>query len=586
VNSFRYSPLQRYVVQPLATGLSIVALMACNSQTTPALTAANPDSYMPDPLEHNSTESSATLDLSNDALVAPSAPTLQITASPGELVLTWSEREDTESIAIYRYDASKGPEQKLDINIDPLSKQLNLPSLTHLRAWHRVQFRVEMCSRTDCISSQRVAIAGLTPQTLTQLKPSVFIKNERYAQDIASNDDTSVFAVTRPLEGAIDIHIKADKSWVNTQRLRFSNLPLSTTRQIHVALSANGDVIVASISDPANGDDTQIRILERLGEAWIETQQLQVNSPGNATEVAGTAINSSPNPQSTSDRALLLSASGDRLLLRIKNTVSLLERRPLGWSVIEISQSEAMTAENSDQITSSNLLDRYPVTMPLLAISASSTLHRLFTLHKKEQQIWLVQWQENTDPDSITYWQPGTPHLVSAIDTGRDIHLSSSDQGDKIAVAGWEDSLLSHHTPVMWRFSVNPDEFMVTGSAGTLTTSLTLLDSLRLAPTQHTQATLRFTADHSLENLAFGWQTEENADAGTLQDAHLFTYSYHPATRQWLTALELPEAIPTLAKQAFAGKVVMSANGNALLLGPTHSAGGPSLTNGGALVLH
>lgn len=573
MNTFNFSALKRYALRPLLKGLGIVALVACNAQPAPDLQAASSAENKPGTLTQNSTASSNTADLNNDSLIAPSEPVLEITASAGELALSWSERDNTQIVSIYRHDASKGLEKRLDIDIDPSSTQLSLPSQTHLSAWHRVQYRVELCSDTDCVSSQRVAILGLAEQTLTHVRPAVFIKNEPYAQDIAINENASVFAVTRPLEGSIDIYIASVNQWLMTQHLRLNGLTLSTTRQIQLSASANGNVIAALISDSSTQDKAQIRILERLGEAWIETQQLPMNLLDNTSLSSGMAITASPQVTLTAQRSLQLSSQGDRLLLRINNNVALYAQGPLGWARIAslgepITATEKTAAENSEQNPPPDVFSTNPsVTMSLLAVSASASLHRLFTLHEKEQQLWVTQWLESTEQDLPTHWQPGTSILVSGIDASHDIHLKSTEQGDRIAIAGWEDTRLTLRTPVMWRFSVHPIDSTLPVSNNVLTPALNVIDSLRLSPTRQAQASLRFTSDSNLENLAFGWQSEENADTGALADAHLITYSYHTPTRQWLTAMELPEAIPTLAKQNFVGKVVMAADGNTLLLG-------------------
>jgi len=296
----------------------------------------------------------------------------------------------------------------------------------------------------------------------------------------------------------------------------------------------------------------------------------------------------SPDTVLTNQRALHLSSQGDRLFLRINNSMSLYERGSLGWVSIESPGESTLATENSEQAPSSNELSHNPKgAMRLLAVSTSASLHRLLTLYESEQQVWLIQWQESIGHDLLTHWLPGTPILVSGLIASHDISLMSNDQGDKVAIAGWEDSGLELHTPVVWRFNINETDIAATGSDNLSTHSLSVLDSLRLSPSRQTNANLQFSSDSSLTNLAIGWQSEENADAGTLKDATLVTYSYHAATRQWLTALELPGNITTLAKQqTFAGKVVISADGSTLLLGSSGFSQGLNPDSDGVLVLH
>lgn len=529
MNTFHYSALIRYARQSLVTAMCSVALIACSSEPAPGLAAASSAQSTPSDLSQTPGEPSPSVDLSNDALSPPGEPLLKIEAMPGELVLSWAANEDTQAVSIYRYDASKGSERKLDIAIDPASTQLYLPSKTHLRAWHREQFRVELCTDTDCVSSRRVAIMGLAAKTLAHLKPGVLIKNERYGEDFALNENASVLAISRPLEGSVDIHIKPDNQWVLTQRLHLSNLSVSSTRELHLALSGAGDVMAVLISDPSTPGSFEIRMLERLGEAWIETQQLLATSNDDAL---------------TNEVTLQLSALGDRLLLSVNNTISLFVDGSAGWQSSE-----------------------HSVSMRLLAVSGSASLHRLFTLHEKAQQLWMIPWQESSNGNEPRVWIPSTPLLVNGLEATDDISLRSDDLGDRIVIAGWEQAGLAARTPVMWRYNVHEADSTMSGLDSTPTHTLGVIDSLRLAPTLHTQANLRFTSDSNLATVAIGWQSGESTATGHLQDAQLLSYRYHTPTRQWLTALELPEAIPTLAKNAFAGKVEISPDGSSLVLG-------------------
>lgn len=543
----------------------MLALIACSGNPLPeSLSVTATDSIDPG-LAQSSGEVPASADLNDDALIPPAAPLLQVEASPGSLLLNWSAPKGTEKVTLYSYDLTTGLEQMVDVEIDPLSTELLLPSKTHLRAWHREQFRLEFCADTNCISSRRVSINGLADQTIAQFKPSVFIENERYAQDMAINETASVLAISRPTQGSVDVYIQPDQQWLLTQQINFSGLDISPTRQIYLTLSANADIIAALVIDPAKHQDAQIRVLQRLGEAWLETAQL---SPAQSVTDDSTlvALQSAANPLLSDRVSVQLSANGNRLLARIDNTVSTFSYGSTGWIADQELANTASNATDTAYPSLNRLLSNMSDSMTLLAIDGSASLDRLYTLHEKDDQLWLTHWLQRSPSSEAALWQQSQTLLVSGLRPGHDIQVHSDETGNRLIIAGWEFSSIDTRTPVMWRYQVTLTDADAQQAQELPRLMLSVIDSLRLAPSPEPMANLKFAGSRNLNMVAIGWQSPESTRVGDLPDASLLTYRYHEESRRWLTALELPEAIPTLAKSRFAGNVVVSADARTLLL--------------------
>lgn len=161
---------------------------------------------------------------------------------------------------------------------------VRLPSRTHQRAWHSEQFRVELCNRKTCISSPRMLISTLAAGSARYLYPSVFVQDEKFADRIAFNTTASLMAVSLPVQGVIDLYIKSDNLWLSNQRILLDSEALSLTRTISLSLSPSGDTLAVLINDTQS--DAEIKILERLGEAWFETTSLRLEKLSHPLSVA------------------------------------------------------------------------------------------------------------------------------------------------------------------------------------------------------------------------------------------------------------------------------------------------------------
>jgi hypothetical protein len=500
-------------------------------------------------------------DLSGDALIPPAEPELSIAADVGTLSMSWAAIVSQQVARLYQSDTLTGIETLVHESTGSTGGALSLQSQTHRRSWQRQRFRLELCSADDCTSSQRVSAEALAARTAYRLRPAVFVEGEHYAENMALNRDASLLVSTLPVEGAIEFHRRVDNDWATMHRHKFADLLPASTPTLKLALSASGDTLAVLTGDANDMSTQEIRILERLGEAWLEVDSWAVDYP-DAKQQGKLWLR----PQ------IQLSAAGNHLLLQLQNDIVSYRRLPNGWSRGSYFHDSSAIRESSQSADDQTRQ---------LASAANAEHTRLYTLFAQSQALWLGLWM-NTDsgPGIEPVWRRAGTYPVTGLDALSALAIRSNAQGDAVVIAGWEKSASQERTPVMWRFAV-PD---IANSAITdHDFVINVMDSLRGPPTDHVASELVFDADDSLTTIAIGWQatgdisTECIPDATTFThsdavadsaapDAALVTFLYDALLNRWLPALDLPATMPTLAKQAFAGAIALSADGHTLLI--------------------
>lgn len=469
--------------------------------------------------------------LPSDALPAPDALMLSIHAETEALVFQWTPDQQSDRVKLFQFDREIGEETLLGIYSADDGNTLQLPSKTPLRHWNDELFRIELCTDNLCLSSERTGIAGLTTRTSHVLHPAVFIENESFADSFTLTADASVLIIALPVSGTIDIYLRNDHQWVRTQRYRLPQAELSTTRQLLLNSSANGDTIAIGSIDKQVSADAQITILERLGETWLTSTTLKISN----TDIQ------SLRPADQSPLHLQISDNGNLLLLTIGQTLSFYRRDTLAWSI-------ASTFS-------------VPEARELLTVVANGKLDNVVLLERESDDLWLSQWAPSAET-----WQQTTRHSITGIKPTKDIGLALNVDASKLMINGWEAVESSQRTPVIWRFNVSDSELQV-------------VDSLRSPPAWDESAQLRFAANGDLDTVAVGWNNMQT------NDALIHTYLYKPATRRWRKALQLPANIPSLAKQAFAQKLLISADGNTLLIANPKTTASANLNKVGELLI-
>ena len=497
--------------------------------------------------------------LTDDTLIAPEQPILSLSAQTGALNFQWQPVDGQIRARLYRHDPLLGGETLTHESNDPTAGNWQLPSQTHARAWHRQQYRVELCTLDDCVSSSRMPLSGLAPYTVDSLSPAVFVEGERYAEQIALNHSATLAVLTLPVEGAMEFQVRIGGQWILTQRLRLNALAISTTRTLNVALSDSGDTVAVLVRDSYDRAAHTIRILERLGEGWVETAEWPVSAAMAAQGQVQPDAQLELNPYTT----LTLSSLGDQLLLHSDQILMNYRQTEYEWSEVPYSPNWNDAPESQSLAAPARLM----------ASAQNADFTRLFTLVEENQQLHLSVWTPSGD---ATSWQRSNHLPIQGLNSNASLAIISNTAGSSVIVAGWEECNLQNRAPVMWRYRVEPSP-VETLADPEFTLSVT--DSLRAPPTEHANPALIFTADASLTLVALGWHSAKDprSTSTILPDAALSTYVYDSQTRQWLSALELPQNLPTLAKHSFAADLFLSADGSTMMMtsiaGNTDSSG-------------
>lgn len=370
-------------------------------------------------------------------------------------------------------------------------------------------------------------VSPLQPQlhaatTVERIAPGVFLQDERFAESIASSHDGTIVFTTLPLEGAVQVHFYNQQQWVSSDSIQV--VPAYSESIIDIASSGNADMLAILVAaTAANAWQATFSIVERVGESWILTGAVALPA---STIVTNTATFS-------------LSTTGDRLLLRTANQVLLYQRGTLDWVL-----SQRFTAPSDNRIT---------------AIGADEHFSRLQILLQRDNQFKLFSTQlagSGTVETNVLIedWSYTDATHIQGLDADSEVLLQPHRNGTSLIIAGWQNAASGDRSPVLWRYGLEQPD------ARTGFSTLDVLDFLRVEPTTDAQARLRFSASNELDTVVIGWHSAAD------DDARLTSYQYNENQLRWDKVLELPDAMPTLARQGFAGEVLLTANGETLLV--------------------
>lgn len=546
----------RSCILPICLAL-LGMLSACGQKSSTSAqampTTQTVDTTAPaEPHADTSEDASATPDsasLSTDILLPPAQPSLSIQATAGNLHFSWQAIQDQRHVRLYHHDTLTGGEVLVYHSDDARLNQVTLSNHSPGTAWHRVHYRLELCTADDCLSSARHPLSGMAIDTRQWLTPAVHVRDERYGEQLALDRDATIAVLALPVEGALEIRSLMRDSWTLLQRVRLEELDLSDQRTMRLSISDSGDVIALLMIDEDRSVPAEIRVLQRLGEAWQQSASWTVPDipSGTATTSdADVSADSGRDSDALAQDSIRLSAQGDALLLQFGQRLHVVRMDSGGWTDWQsLPLDDSSTAENASS------------PMTLKASLASEVFDRVLILAEQDEQLYLhsVQWQA-----ASKRWEFHRGESVQGFDPQRQLFLHGNHTDELLMIAGWEASAATQRHPVMQRYRLTSAE------ASTGTVIMDYLDSVRAAPAPLSAARLIFSADDSLTLAVLGWHLPEQPAGNELADALFNSWQYHANERLWLTALELPEAIPTLAKQAFAAPPLLAADGSTLML--------------------
>ena len=484
----------------------------------------------PEPLE---------ADLTLDTLIPPTQAPLTITSEPGFLSFAWETVPDQQWARIYKFDPAEEFEVLVAETNNTQARSIRLPSNTHQRAWYGEHFRVELCDANNCVSSARASIQGLEENSVQRLTPAVFVEGEQFAESVALNATASLMAVSLPVQGAIDLYARPDKLWTSMQRISVAS-DAQTIREIILRFSPSGDTLAALV---LNDTSTPIlKILERFGETWLETASLPITADIDAPETL---------PKAGSANSLSISENSNLMLIGVNSKAYTSYRSTSGWTL------PTQLQHTEFQPLSVAFTEPFAKLAVLKAISSNLSHSRLISIHSFEQNLWISVWQQASEHTEAPVWHKMSAYAINNIDSTKDVSIHSDSSGERIVLAGWELNNSDKNTPVMWRYQI-PDTNVTEPDN---TAELSVIDSIRFPFSTENDARLCFSADDALERVALGWQRIDDE-----RESSLMTYQFSSTAKRWLPKLELPDAFPKFAQQAYIRSALLSPNGEVMII--------------------
>lgn len=349
-------------------------------------------------------------DLSDDILIPPEAPPLDITYRDQSLIFSWQTSANINMVSLFAFNTTTASEELISNQISATDNNYILPidpEQTDLNEW---LYSIELCTQTDCVSSYRTAVN--TPPIIAQLELAEGASGVFWQPTL--NRSGNVLVAISPDTQSAEVHFKTSDDWIYSSSIKPAGLNSTTDTTVDVAMSDSGDTIAIAIHQPQTSE-LSISLFDRLGEAWFETSQW--NTPYEVGE--------NPIP----DNLIALAADASALLVVDQDGISRYSREDLIYrksSTIKGS-TPTLTWDASPDLTQLTSLSQQP--------NSSIELSRsIFRDQSYEQSI-------------ITTGLP----ISSA--SGATIQINS--QGDEILLAAWQLEENKQPSPSVWHLAVN-----------------------------------------------------------------------------------------------------------------------------------
>ena len=522
----------------LVATVLVLLISACDSSTSG------------EPPIAGATGNQVVTDLSNDALFAPTPPILEIAIHPGELNFTWNNVITATRTSLYAYDTITRNEWLVSDAISAEDTQFNVATVSHELPWHSRQYRIELCDVDDCVSSLRVGLSGRAIDSIQTLTPAVSLSGEEFGQSVAINDNGRVAAIAEPLAGSVTISTRNNNDWSLSSSIDISDV-ISSTRKLDIAMSTDGDTIAVLSNETdvrENNDNANINsitkprllILERLGESWFITKELDISAlTGTRSDTNGASGENTEESVTLDETGLYLSANGKRVLLSTPESLILFTELAGSWQP-------------------SILVNALPSQRLATSLGVSSSLDRIHFASIDVAGVSIQGLQIIANESLVTQL-----YSLPQVTPTSDIQLASSASGDKLVVLAWENRGDSRLIPVAWQFQSRIEGITDDNATAMPVLQLDIERSGRFKQASD-NATLQLAANHDLSTIIFAWQSLAGSDAALT--SVIAENNANDSRQAWQHALELPQSAPGFAKSAFVGHLALSHDGRVLMI--------------------
>ena len=247
------------------------------------------------------------IDLSDDILVPPPAPVLNIDAGMGELVFSWSPVTAESLVSIEQFDRRTRESIVIASDLDSTTNQFSLSVSPHQFAWRDSEFILSVCAANDCLRSFNTPVAELQNLSVTRLTAPSGEMFDRFGTSLSSaaagrilvvgapgtdipteNDNNGVSnteLATGADAGSAELLFEVDNIWWQGATLVSRTPSFNARLGEAVATSGNGDTVVIGAPGDARFGDTSgaAFVFERTGETWVQVAEL---APGFSRDFA------------------------------------------------------------------------------------------------------------------------------------------------------------------------------------------------------------------------------------------------------------------------------------------------------------
>jgi len=264
------------------------------STEPPAPASALPDDDLT-PLEDGPVEDNQDFaDLSNDILIPPEAPTLEISASESQLNFEWEASSDDAVVSIIQNDRLSRETTVIASNFEPGVTTYTLDVSPLFFQWQSTEFILEVCESDDCLRSFSIPVDSLTNDTVARLEDSTPVAFDFFGASLSSAADGRVILIgspgadatlddsavtdsfSTPDSGEVSLLFEVDNLWWPGAELQSNTAFDNAQFGFAIAADVNADNIV--IGAPGDSHKEELAgsafTFIRAGETWVQNSEL------------------------------------------------------------------------------------------------------------------------------------------------------------------------------------------------------------------------------------------------------------------------------------------------------------------------
>ena len=268
-----------------------------------------PTGIAPNVGEANAANGDDSIDLSNDILIPPDAPDLDITAVTGELLFAWTT-PDAETLPgeisfdIDLFNTDTRELSNVVSDLDATTRGYRLPVTPHLFNWETSEFILSICTPDNCLRSFNTPVSELQSDSINVVQSNNAREFDFFGSSLATAANGRVLLAGKPGHdvstqdsaasdnddnvfdaGAAELLFTVDNDWFSAAELTQDSPSFNSQFGFAVAADNSGDtVVVGAPSDSSERDLAGAAyVFIRAGETWIQSAIL---APGQARAFA------------------------------------------------------------------------------------------------------------------------------------------------------------------------------------------------------------------------------------------------------------------------------------------------------------